>query len=335
MATIYWRPGGSVWTPGARAYLNWREKGEQFRRSLGELNPHQAEEIRAAKEAELRHGVKIIQTESILLRDYLSTYTRLYLATHPTTRPQFLSEIKRINSSFGHVPVEKLQPRLVQEWIAERLNDGANPATVRKEVGRLKAALVYGVENKYFAVNTLVNLKPPVSARSVAVKFYTLEEMGALYQANPKRASLWRLIANTGLRRGEAMRASRDQVINRRLMVESNPDATGKGRNKSGRLREIPLNDQACAAIEVLPHRFVSCAHADTLTEWFEKDAKVAGIKGSLHQLRHTFAAHLAMSGVSLRRIQLLMGHSDYATTEIYAHLLPSNHADTVALLKL
>ena len=53
-------------------------------------------------------------------------------------------------------------------------------------------------------------------------------------------------------------------------------------------------------------------------------DAKAAGVGGTLHRLRHTFCAHLVMAGVPLRRVQLLAGHADYKTTEMYAHLAPS-----------
>jgi integrase len=58
--------------------------------------------------------------------------------------------------------------------------------------------------------------------------------------------------------------------------------------------------------------------HKDTVSDWPASDAKRAGIGGSLHRLRHTFCAHMVMTGVPLRRVQILAGHADYATTEKY-----------------
>lgn len=53
-----------------------------------------------------------------------------------------------------------------------------------------------------------------------------------------------------------------------------------------------------------------------------ERIARIAETKApTLHQLRHTFASHLAMAGVPIRHIQELMGHRDIQTTMVYAHI--------------
>ena len=43
----------------------------------------------------------------------------------------------------------------------------------------------------------------------------------------------------------------------------------------------------------------------------------------SYHDLRHSFASHLAMAGVSVWKIQNILGHSDIKTTMRYMHLAP------------
>ena len=51
--------------------------------------------------------------------------------------------------------------------------------------------------------------------------------------------------------------------------------------------------------------------------------------------LRHTFCAHMVMAGVPLRRVQILAGHADYATTEkFYAHLTPEGDDGAMAKLR-
>jgi integrase/recombinase XerD len=57
-----------------------------------------------------------------------------------------------------------------------------------------------------------------------------------------------------------------------------------------------------------------------SLWKIIKKYAQLAGLKTDIspHQLRHSFATHLLEGGINLRALQILLGHSDLATTEIY-----------------
>jgi len=268
-------------------------------------------------------------------RDYLEWYLDWHAAEHPTTITKARSEVKRFIERFGHRPIDSIRAVEVEQYKRSRLlDDKAAKETVGKEIRRLKAAFNRGVEWKELDVNSLSSVKAPRGVRSLAVKFYDRAAMRRLYRANPGRAPLWLFMAHTGLRRGEIIGLERSSVVVGRLLVESDPDESGEGRTKSGKWREVPLNRYARWALRHLPDPIVR-VHKDTVSDWFAKDAAAAEIGGHLHRLRHTFCAHMVIAGVPLRRVQLLAGHADYATTEkYYAHLTPDGDDGAVAKLR-
>jgi integrase len=109
---------------------------------------------------------------------------------------------------------------------------------------------------------------------------------------------------------------------------------------KSGKIRRVPLADQAAAALDRLSRREHFTAPEDlvfvnelgrTLDSWalrsrFKRARDAAGLRPlRLHDLRHTYGSLLAAAGVDLVTIQAAMGHSALATTSIYLHARPAS----------
>lgn len=110
---------------------------------------------------------------------------------------------------------------------------------------------------------------------------------------------------------------------------------------KGGKERLVPLGEEAmswlqrylCEARPELmgghgsPFVFVTARKSGMTRQafWYavRKHALTAGIdrKVSPHMLRHSFATHLLNHGADLRVVQLLLGHSDLSTTQIYTHI--------------
>jgi len=123
-----------------------------------------------------------------------------------------------------------------------------------------------------------------------------------------------------------------DDIINGMVRVRSSISKTARG-------REVPLCSRAKEILDRTPHIgetvfdiFVRNKNfrRNKLREYVKQAAKRAGIEDwkaiTTHTLRHTFASHLAMAGVSLYIIAQLLGHRDPSrTTTLYAHLAPSS----------
>lgn len=140
---------------------------------------------------------------------------------------------------------------------------------------------------------------------------------------------LLELLYGTGMRVSELVGLLRSSVTREGSML----NIIGKG-NKE---RVVPLNDRAKDALlaylgQLPPGRFVFPANTETgfvARQVFARELKaLAGRAGldtkkiSPHILRHAFASHLLERGADLRVVQLLLGHSDISTTQIYTHIL-------------
>lgn len=69
------------------------------------------------------------------------------------------------------------------------------------------------------------------------------------------------------------------------------------------------------------------------LSVYYRKILRKAGLKGSIHTLRHTYGSHLANGGATAKMIMELMGHSSLEMVDKYMHLAPSTLQDATKFL--
>lgn len=141
------------------------------------------------------------------------------------------------------------------------------------------------------------------------------------------------LLYATGLRVSELVGLRLHQVNLRQGVVQ----VVGKG----GRERLVPLGENAVIWLErflregragllggrqtdcLFPSRRATQMTRQNFWHLIQRHARSAGIRVELspHTLRHAFATHLVNHGADLRVVQMLLGHSDLSTTQIYTHV--------------
>jgi integrase/recombinase XerD len=137
------------------------------------------------------------------------------------------------------------------------------------------------------------------------------------------------LLYATGLRVSELVSLKRSAIIRDTSYLT----VVGKGSKE----RVVPLNDRArdaakayAATLSSGPWLFPASGESGHLArQVFARDLKgLAGRAGigaariAPHVLRHAFASHLLAGGADLRVVQILLGHADISTTQIYTHVL-------------
>jgi integrase len=176
--------------------------------------------------------------------------------------------------------------------------------------------------------------------------FLTFDEAAQLLATSRGQWRTMILVAlRTGLRLGEllALRWQDVDLTAGRLVVRQNIVHGIVGTPKSRRPREVPLSDDVWAALRAHRHERGPLVFCNAVgwhlrvpkVRWeLERACKHAGLRQvGWHLLRHSFASHLAIRGVSLKVIQELLGHSTIQMTMRYAHLTPDVKRDAVNLL--
>jgi integrase len=332
---------------GRSWYISWVEDGRQRHRSLGPVAEAEAEAARLAQE----QCLTVCAAAGPPFVDWAERYAAWHAVEYPDSYYRVEQALRcHLIPFFGSVRIGAVSREMAEAYKRHRAELVA-PGTVVKEWRTLRACIRHAVACGVIAVDPLEGMRGPRDLRSRPPRWYSTEELARIYreEANiracttPEDAQThqrlrwsWQLLANTGMRRGEALHLRWADVGREEIGIRSDDGA----RTKSGRWRSVPISEGADEALDGLGRRdgagyVVPQFSPPSLTRAFHRTLARADLDGSLHCLRHTFCSQLVRLGVPLRQVQVLAGHSSYATTERYAHLAPGDLRDTLAGLHL
>jgi integrase/recombinase XerD len=227
----------------------------------------------------------------------------------------------------------------IMDYIAWRVEGGAKPRSTARQLSSFRRFFRYLLREGVISEDPTVNIAMPKIGRSLPQSL-TEQDVEALLAA-PKVSeplghrdrTMLEVLYATGVRVSELINLKLSQInLNQGVLR-----IVGKG----DRERLIPLGDEAQDWIrefsdgargEILLERqtefLFPTRRGDRMTRqafWhiIKRYAKKAGISKKLspHTVRHAFATHLLNNGADLRVVQLLLGHSDVSTTQIYTHV--------------
>lgn len=321
-------------------FIDYYAQGKRYREKAG---PTKAVALKAlaVRKGEIAQG-KFRLAEAKRARSF-STFAGHYRHDVTALKKGAKNElyvIKSLTAIFGKRRLNEISPQDVQCFKANRAIE-VKPATVNRELTVLRHMMSTAVEWGDITHSPFKGIK----MLEVPTKLERIlghdEESKLLRACDQIRSRFLRstiiLALNTGLRRGELLSLTWDQIDLTHSTVRI-VNAKSKAGNRS-----IPLNKMAYSVLVelsmnrtsnyIFPSNRKKDSRLHDLKKGFRRAVAFADLRENLrfHDLRHTFATRLVQAGVDIITVQHLLGHAKITMTARYAH---SPDASRIAAVK-
>ena len=288
------------------------------------------------------------RAESRLKPSTLASYTR-NLAQH-------------VSPAIGDVPLQRVDSMMIDGMFQKLLKQGLSATTVRY-IGTIVGAVFADAHKRGLILrNPVLTATRPRSQERGQHDVWTADQVRQFLQftRGDRLYPLWRLLLFTGVRRGEALGLTWDQVdvdsgtltVTRSLVdAEWGRPVFSTPKTASGR-RTIDIDEDTAEVLRQLRQRYAQerliggagfndhgllfshpdgvPMHPDRVSKVFRQSAKKAGVPVvRLHDLRHCHATLLLQAGVPAHVVQHRLGHAHVSITlGVYAAVMPKQDRD-------
>lgn len=257
------------------------------------------------------------------------------------TRDAYRSDLALFNGWLQErgVDLMSVSREAILDHLGWRVDNGYKPRSTARLLSGVRGFYRYLLREKLIAVDPTLQVDMPQLGKPLP-KSLSEADVEALLAApdlsdaiGQRDRAMLEVLYACGLRVTELISLTLEQVNLRQGVLR----IMGKGSKE----RLVPMGEEAIVWVERYMrdarHELLNGRPSDVLfpsqrgeqmtrqTFWhrIKHQAKVAGIGKSLspHTLRHAFATHLLNHGADLRVVQMLLGHSDLSTTQIYTHV--------------
>lgn len=271
-----------------------------------------------------------------------------------------------IGSDLGRLPMSRLRPSSVERFVMQLRQAGKSDSTVRQVYTIARAIGDAAVRDGHLARNPVAAVKRPSVRSTREAAYLTPTQVSALINAAEKSRyqPLFVLLVNTGMRRGEALALKWADVdlTNESLRVRGTLAREGgelivtEAKTKRSH-RTLPLSAVTLSVLRSLKARQASdrlragnkwiasgyvfttelgepCDPRNALRA-LKVAAKTAGLSSvGLHTLRHSAASTMLSSGVPLKVVSEILGHSGISiTADVYGHVSPEVSRSAIDVL--
>ena len=245
------------------------------------------------------------------------------------------------------ISLKKIKSHEIEQYIAFLFNQELKSNTVNRKISSLKAFFIYLYKRGLIEDNPVGDIQTPKQEKKLPISI-SENDVEILLNA-PKEDSfigsrdkaMLELLYATGIRVSELINLKFSDIDLSRSIIK----VLGKGSKE----RLVPFGESANEYLRIyfemrverninrsIQNIFVNTRGIKISREAFWHRIKIysketpSNINISPHTLRHAFATHLLNRGADLRSVQLLLGHSDLSTTQIYTHIAKQRLSDAL-----
>jgi len=248
-----------------------------------------------------------VQAQSKVIFNELAKLYMEYARTNKRSLERDGHSIKRLLSRFAGRKLSDVLSLALEEYKAARLKE-VTPATVNRELACLKHMFTKAIQWNLASSNPVKTIRM-IKERNTWLRYLSSDEIEQLLDSIDARFKPVVVTAlYNGMRRGEILGLKWTEVDTIRGLIFIRD-------SKNGNKRELPLASHLLAQMRLLPHNgdFVFDPEGGysirSLRSTFGRALRKAEIEDfTFHDIRHTFASHLVMSGVNLLTVKELKG---------------------------
>jgi integrase/recombinase XerD len=273
-------------------------------------------------------------------------YIKVEKGLAPNTLAAYQRDLRKFEHFAGKrgLPLEALNRDHVVDFLSDLYRQGLDSRSVARHLVSLRNLFRFALSEGALSADPTLNLESPKVRRSLPF-YLRMEDVDRLLnQPDPstpqglRDRAILEVLYSTGLRVSELVNLKVSDLEMRVGCLR----CIGKGDKE----RLVPVGRKALAAVQAYleksrPH-FLRGREAGRAVPWLfvnrsgnrlsrvgiwrllTAHGRRAGIRAPLspHKLRHSFATHLLERGADLRSVQLMLGHADISTTQIYTHVM-------------
>ena len=325
-----------VYLRGKNWYIDYYAHGRRRREKVGPSRKL-AETVLQKRRVEVAEGrfLDIRKDQKIRFEDFADEYLELHCKSNNKSwlKSDYFN-LENLKKFFPGKYLHEITPQDIEQYKSERIKE-VTKSTINRALAVLKSLFNKAIEWGKAETNPCRAVKL-FKEDNKRLCFLEKEEINKLLSNCCDHLRPIVIVAlNTGMRKSEILGLKWHDIDIKRNIIHLYD-------TKNGEKREIPMNEVVqktiIGVLKDSESQYIFCnkygkPYRQVRTSFFTACTKSGIVNFRFHDLRHTFASQLVMSGIDLNTVRELLGHKSLKMTLRYAHLSPDHKKRAVDIL--